>query len=439
MPNEPQIAIRKASAALAVYFKTSYPDFGFAPEAEAAITHWLQAMSSLPPLMPPELVPSANTLLAAIAHADHMSGQVGSPSENEISETDPSQLIFDIVYDDIPFPPPKRSSFSFIDLFAGIGGIRMAFQKAGGKCLFSSEWDKYAKKTYERNFGEVPYGDIRKIDEVSIPDHDVLCAGFPCQPFSLAGVSKKNSLGRKHGFDDPTQGTLFFDIKRIIKEKKPKAFFLENVKNLLHHDKGKTWEIIRQSLEKDLGYLINWRVVDAANWVPQHRERIFIVGYDPGQISIDKNEIVIPTAPSNGHVYPELASIVMKKVDQKYTLGVGTWATLERHKAYHSAAGNGFGYGMHKLPIREGAVTRTISARYHKDGAEILIDQPDRECPRRLTIEEAMQLQGFDPKCFIFPVSATQAYKQIGNSVAVPAVASCAAVIADTLKKRGRM
>jgi len=335
---------------------------------------------------------------------------------------------------DLPYPPPETWNFRFIDLFAGIGGFRIAFQEAGGKSFFTSEWDKFAQQTYVENFGELPYGDIQKIDETTLPDHDVLCAGFPCQPFSIAGVSKKNALGRKHGFEDETQGTLFFDIKRILKHKRPKAFMLENVKNLTSHDKGRTFEVIRRTLEDELGYIVNWKIVDAGAWVPQHRERIYIVGYDPQQINITKEEIIIPDKPDAGHVVPQLSDIIQHDVHD-HTLGPGTWETLKRHKAHHAKAGNGFGYGMLTMPIAPDAVTRTISARYHKDGAEILIEQPgDR--PRRLTVHEAMQLQGYDPDRYRFPVSKTQAYRQIGNSVAVPAVAACAREIANVLRER---
>lgn len=337
-----------------------------------------------------------------------------------------------------------QSDFTFIDLFAGIGGIRLAFEAAGGKCAWSCEWDKYSQQTYERNFGEMPRGDIKEFtgDDKSeedidrlIPDHDVLCGGFPCQPFSLAGVSKKNSLGRKHGFDDPTQGTLFFDIKRIIQAKRPAAFFLENVKHLMHHDNGKTFEVIRKTLEDDLGYIVNWQIVDASLWVPQSRKRIFLVGYNPKKIRISKSDINIPTEPLPGYRYPELNRIVNRYEDKRYMLGPGTWATLERHKKHHAEAGNGFGYGLHTFPIPDGTVTRTISARYHKDGAEILV-QTDGPRPRKLTIQEAAQLQGFDPTRFVFPVSDTQAYRQIGNSVAVPAVEASARQIAKVLKEK---
>ncbi|MCE9616506.1 MAG: DNA (cytosine-5-)-methyltransferase [Lentisphaerae bacterium] len=344
------------------------------------------------------------------------------------------QLALD--FGEIPYPPPDDCRFTFIDLFAGIGGFRLAMQANGGKCVFSCEWDRYAQETYFANFGETPYGDIRKIKADTIPDHTVLCAGFPCQPFSLAGVSKKNSLGRKHGFEDETQGTLFFELARVIREKRPAAIFLENVKNLLRHGGGSTFEVIRRALADELGYVIRWVVVDGARWVPQHRERVFIVGYDPSRVTIKEDEIVIPEAPRKG-VPPrrELSDIVKLEVAPEYTLGPGTWATLERHRKHHEEAGHGFGYGLHRWPISPGDVTRTISARYHKDGAEILVEQKGK-LPRMLTVEEAAQLQGFEVPPFRFPVSRSQAYRQIGNSVVVPAVTSTAAEIARVLRER---
>lgn len=375
-------------------------------ESLALVSHWMQS----PTLKFPFQTNAVSSCLKKLA------GELKQP--------------FD--YSDVPYPPPLSWNFKFIDLFAGIGGFRQAFQQAGGKCVFTSEWDTYAKRTYEANYGEVPFGDIRKIIKKDIPDHDVLCAGFPCQPFSVAGVSKKNSLGRKHGFDDETQGNLFFEIEDILRAKRPKAFFLENVKNLVSHDKGNTFKVIRHILEVGLKYKIAWKVVNGARWVPQHRQRIFIVGFDPEQVSIAKEDILIPEGPSEEYTFPELKSIIGSRVDEKYTLGPGTWETLIRHKSNHAAKGNGFGYGLHKRPIKKGEVTRTISARYHKDGAEILIEQRGKR-PRRLTVEEAMQLQGYDPKKFIFPVSDTQAYRQIGNSVVVPAVAACAKEIAKVL------
>lgn len=399
-------------------------------ELRAALTHWLQYPKILPPLFTEDdKLRVLSELLPGYTKPEDIKDVL------DLNKNYGTELHALLSWSDLPYPPPADWDFTFIDLFAGIGGFRQAFQSAGGKCVFSSEWDTYAKKTYEANYGETPYGDIRKINKEDIPDHDVLCAGFPCQPFSLAGVSKKNSLGRKHGFEDETQGTLFFEIKEILRIKRPKAFMLENVKNLLSHNKGETFEIIRHTLEDILGYVISWKVVDGAKWVPQHRERIFIVGYDPKQIDMTKEEINIPDTPEPGYCYPTLPSIIHKKLEG-YTLGPGTWSTLERHKANHAAKGNGFGYSVHNFPIAKDAVTRTISARYHKDGAEILIAQRgDR--PRRLSIKEAMQLQGYDPDLFEFPVSKTQAYKQIGNSVVVPTVSSIAKEVAEMLSQKG--
>ena len=346
--------------------------------------------------------------------------------------------LLDAIQGPFPFPPPRNPSFTFIDLFAGIGGFRLAFQKAGGRSVFCSEWDEYAQMTYKANYGEVPQGDIRAINVNDIPNHDVLCAGFPCQPFSLAGVSKKNALGRATGFDDLTQGTLFFEIRKILQAKRPAAFFLENVKNLMSHDHGRTFHVIRGVLQQELGYVLKAEVVDGKAWVPQHRERVFIVGFDPRQIDITEEEINIPHAPLPREHFRRhgLADVIQQNVDG-YTLGPGTWATLERHKAHHEEVGNGFGYGIIRWPIAPDAVTRTISARYYKDGAEILVEQPGNR-PRRLTVREAMQLQGYDPERFVFPVTDCQAYKQIGNSVVWPAICSCALEIARVLRERRR-
>ena len=303
--------------------------------------------------------------------------------------------------------------FTFIDLFAGIGGTRLAFDAAGGKCVFTSEWDSKAQDTYKSNFGDDHLnGDITKVDAATVPDHDVLIAGFPCQPFSLAGVSKKNSLGRAHGFLDKTQGTLFFDIVRILKEKKPSAFFLENVNNIISHDNGNTFKVIEGSL-RELGYSFQWKVVDASHYVPQNRQRVYMVGYLIGA-GAENPTFVFPDYPAGPK--PKVRSILEKKVKQKYTLTDNLWTYLQAYAKKHAAAGNGFGYG---LAERKGQ-TRTLSARYYKDGAEILIAQTGKN-PRRLTPRECARLQGF-PENFNIPVSDTSAYKQFGNSVAVPAV-----------------
>lgn len=323
---------------------------------------------------------------------------------------EPEQLYIPFKYD-IPFPPTSKPKFKFIDLFAGIGGIRLAYQNLGGKCVFSSEWDNFAKKTYEANFGEVPFGDITKINEESIPDHDILLGGFPCQPFSIAGVSKKNALGRKHGFLDETQGTLFFDIARIIKHKKPKAFMLENVKNLVSHDKGNTFKVIKNTLE-ELGYSVHYQVLNGKHFVPQNRERILIVGFRK-EIFEGNENFQFPKLPEPKVKFKE---ILEKDVDEKYTLSDKLWNYLQDYANKHKAKGNGFGFGMTDL----NGISRTLSARYYKDGSEVLIPQENIN-PRRLTPRECARLQGF-PDEFLIPVSDNQGYKQFGNSVTVPLI-----------------
>ena len=312
---------------------------------------------------------------------------------------------------DVPFPPPKKYKFKFIDLFAGIGGFRMAFQNLKGKCVFTSEWDKFSQKTYEANYGELPFGDITQIPAKQVPNHDILLAGFPCQPFSIAGVSKKKSLGKEHGFKDETQGTLFFDIVRILDTKKPKAFLLENVKNLVSHDKGKTFKIIKGALE-EIGYSIHSKVLDGKHFVPQHRERIFIVGFNKNVFNGDEI-FAFPKMPEANHV---IKNILDKKVDSKYTLSDKLWLYLQNYAAKHKAKGNGFGFGLVNL----NGITRTMSARYYKDGSEILIPQKGKN-PRRLTPRECARLQGY-PENFIIPVSNAQAYRQFGNSVVMPLI-----------------
>lgn len=319
--------------------------------------------------------------------------------------------------------PVLKSQFTFIDLFAGIGGMRLAYENVGGRCVYSNEWNKYSQQTYYANFGEQPEGDITKVDAKTIPDHDILVAGFPCQPFSIAGVSKKISLGRKTGFEDKTQGTLFFDVCRILKEKRPKAFMLENVKNLKSHDKGSTFKTILESLD-ELKYKVFFAVLDGQNFVPQHRERIIIVGFDMERYG-DDIEFDFDITPVNPK--PVMRDILEKKVDDKYTLSDNLWTYLQNYAAKHRAAGNGFGYGIAPLD----GVSRTISARYHKDGSEILIAQKGKN-PRRLTPRECARLQGF-PESFVIPVSDTQAYRQFGNSVVVPLIENVAKLIVEKI------
>lgn len=322
----------------------------------------------------------------------------------------------------------RVSDFTFIDLFAGIGGMRIAYQNAGGKCVYSNEWNKYSQQTYFANFGEQPDGDITKVDAEKIPDHDILVAGFPCQPFSIAGVSKKNSLGRATGFEDKTQGTLFFDVCRVLKAKRPKAFMLENVKNLKSHDKGRTFKIIMESLE-ELDYQVFYAILDGQNFVPQHRERILIVGFDRKRYGSDigfKFDIT-PRFPK-----PLMKDILEKNVDDKYTLSDKLWTYLQNYAAKHRAAGNGFGYGI----ADPDGISRTLSARYYKDGSEILIAQKGKN-PRRLTPRECARLQGF-PDSFKIVVSDTQAYKQFGNSVVVPLMENVAKLVVSKLHELDR-
>ena len=335
---------------------------------------------------------------------------------------------------------PEKKLFKFVDLFAGIGGLRKGFEPLGGKCVFTSEWNSYAQQTYRANFlcDHAIAGDITKIPAHEIPEHDLLLAGFPCQPFSIAGVSKKNALNRPHGFLCEAQGTLFFDVARIIEHHRPKAFLLENVKNLVNHDKGKTFKVIYKTLTEELGYHVRYRVLDAKPWVPQHRERIFIAGFrEKNDFNLDN--LKIPDSRHNpvlGNIlHPEDGSEPIRenkrfidirtgKVLAKYTLTDKLWNYLRQYAAKHKLKGNGFGFGL----VSDNDVTRTLSARYYKDGSEILVKQK-RKNPRRLTPRECARLMGFDSlkgSSFNIPVSDTQAYKQFGNAVVVPVVKAVA-------------
>ena len=331
-----------------------------------------------------------------------------------------------------------NSAFRFIDLFAGIGGMRLGFEAAGGKCVFTCEWNEQARKTYEANFpGDHPFaGDIRNVRPGDVPPYDVLVAGFPCQPFSIAGVSKKNALGRPHGFLCETQGTLFFVVARLLEAHRPPVFVLENVKNLVNHDKGNTFKVILGTLRDELGYSVHYRVIDAKGWVPQHRERIFIVGFrEENGFSFDNLEFPDtfrgPTLsrilhPEDGSELAESPYTIgnMAMVSEKYTLSDRLWQYLQDYAAKHQAKGNGFGFGL----FGPDDVARTLSARYYKDGSEILIRRREGN-PRRLTPRECARLMGFDrpgQPPFRIPVSDTQAYKQFGNAVVVPVVETVA-------------
>lgn len=342
-------------------------------------------------------------------------------------------------------PAAKTAAFEFIDLFAGIGGIRMGFERLGGRCVFSSEWNAYAQKTYTANFRDAHgiAGDITQISSIDIPRHDLLLAGFPCQPFSIAGVSKKNALGRAHGFACETQGTLFFEIARILHDHRPQAFLLENVKNLKSHDKGNTFRVIRQTLEQELGYHIHVQIVDGAHFVPQHRERVLIAGFrDP--VPFDWSALRLPpkstwklrgilhrtdgTEPYLHHDENRYFDHDTLRVQARYTLTEHLWQYLRDYAEKHRAKGNGFGFGL----VRPDDTARTLSARYYKDGSEILVDQGADNRPRRLTPRECARLMGF-PDTFRIPVSDTQAYKQFGNSVVMPVIENAARIIVPML------
>ncbi len=365
----------------------------------------------------------------------------------ENGEVKARKVVLDRLREMLPandFEDRGPAAFTFIDLFAGIGGMRLGFEAAGGKCIFTSEWNAYSQKTYRANFpndGHEIAGDICEIREKDIPSHDVLVAGFPCQPFSIAGVSKKNALNRPHGFDCETQGTLFFDIERIIRHHRPKAFLLENVKNLVNHDGGRTFQVILDVLERKLKYKVTWRVIDAKGWVPQHRERTFIVGFrEANDFSIRSMPVREPergpklkTILHKASEAPDAHYTTAKGVSDKYTLTRHLWNYLQDYAEKHRKAGNGFGFGL----FGPGDVARTLSARYFKDGSEILIKQLGKQ-PRRLTPRECARLMGFDrpgKKPFQIPVSDTQAYKQFGNAVVVPVVEQIAACMAPYLSE----
>ncbi|GAB4098280.1 DNA (cytosine-5-)-methyltransferase [Sinomonas halotolerans] len=345
-------------------------------------------------------------------------------------------------------PAPEQGDFTFIDLFAGIGGIRQGFDAAGGLCVLTSEWNSYSQRTYSVNFGmnHKFIGDI--VGRVAdVPNHDLLLAGFPCQPFSIAGVSKKNSLGRPHGFEDPTQGTLFFEIKEILAARRPSAFVLENVKNLRSHDQGRTFKVIMDVLENELGYKVQAKIVDGGHFTPQHRERIVIVGFaEEVDFSLDSMELPERTShrlesilhkcdgsePFLDHDGEKYFDFGRGRVHERYTLSENLWNYLQAYAVKHRKAGNGFGYGL----VTPESRTRTLSARYYKDGSEILVAQEDSR-PRRLTPRECARLMGF-PDSFVIPVSDTQAYRQFGNSVVAPVFAELARIMAPHIAELRR-
>jgi DNA (cytosine-5)-methyltransferase 1 len=392
-------------------------------------------------LQPLDLLREARVHYSQREIAAYLDVNVRTVRRWEVCENDPPPYLVDAIRQRLlPLIDTDSSKhpFTFIDLFAGIGGIRLGFEAQGGHCIFTSEWNMFSQKTYLANFphdtNHVLVGDITHVDENDIPHHDVLLAGFPCQPFSIAGVSKKNALGRPHGFECTTQGTLFFDVARIIAAKRPKAFMLENVKNLLSHDKGNTFKVILQTLRDELGYEVHYRVIDGQCFVPQHRERLIIVGFrDNTEFSWD--ELQLPTEklrladilhPQDGREAPEEPYTTGKKatINPKYTLTPKLWAYLQSYSEKHRAAGNGFGFGL----VDADSVTRTLSARYYKDGSEILVSQEMGKRPRRLTPRECARLMGF-PDSFKITVSDTQAYRQFGNSVVMPVMREVARIV----------
>jgi DNA (cytosine-5)-methyltransferase 1 len=339
-----------------------------------------------------------NSLIVAMLEANRRGGQA------QLSLFPDRPVVRPAAADTLPF--------TFIDLFAGIGGFRLGLQRLGGRCVFSCEWDRFSAKTYEAWFGEPPVGDINEVDAGDIPRHDVLAAGFPCQPFSIAGVSKKRSLGQADGFDCKKQGNLFFRICEIVEARRPPVLLLENVKNLKSHDKRRTWPVIESSLQ-NLGYTVFHKIIDAADYVPQHRERIFIVCFDKDVFG-DQPDFRFPEKPAGPQ--PQFRSILESDPPEKYILTDHLWNYLQRYAEKHRAKGNGFGFGL----ADPNGVSRTLSARYYKDGSEILIPRGKGKNPRRLTIVEAARLMGYRDVVTCredVPVSDTQAYKQFGNSV----------------------
>ena len=379
-------------------------------EIEAVVTHWMQSPSVNIPFLTSSMRDHCWTVFQSTGKQKHTL-QVHEPEGIY-------QARLPLAWPGVPFPPPKSPKFKFIDLFAGIGGFRIAMQELGGSCVFSSEWDSYAKKTYEANFAEVPFGDIRKIVESDIPDHDVLCAGFPCQPFSLAGVSARNSLGNDHGFACETQGTLFFDIARIIKAKQPRIVFLENVKNLVSHDGGNTFATIKRTIE-EAGYSFSYRVIDSSSLVPQRRLRCYMVCTRNGKEDFKFPVIEGPPLP--------LKMILEQDVDVSFTISSRLWAGHQKRTIRNLARGTGFTTFCADVD----KPSNTIVARYGKDGKECLIPQ-GRKNPRMLTPRECARLQGF-PENFVIPNSKTASYRQFGNSVAIPVIRKISKAIVQLL------
>lgn len=427
--------------------------------------------------MPPFRVLRERARLSIPAAADELGCSLSTVYRWERSNAEPKRPVREALERRAlaNFSVAGSTSFRFIDLFAGIGALRLGFEGIGGNCVYTSEWDKYCQQTYRKNF-DVTHdiaGDIREVAPADIPDFDVLLAGFPCQPFSIAGVSKKNSLGRAHGFDDEKQGNLFFKIHEILKERRPAAFLLENVRNLVGHDRGITFDVIHRLLSDNapapvrgrrqrsseeveriedlvmqhgpLGYNVSFRIIDAKGWVPQHRERIFIVGFRD-DVGFDLDAMLVPSTAEG----PRLSSILHEyrvdenrdgeyvlpdgRVNPRYTLSPGLWKYLQGYAEWHRERGNGFGFGL----VGPDDVARTLSARYYKDGSEILVHQGADIEPRRLTPRECARLMGFhgpQGEEWQIPVSDTQAYKQFGNAAVVPVIEHLAKFMAPYIER----
>lgn len=422
---------KKNADKICVYGKESLDEDGnIIPfiEQAAILTHYLQLHRTNVPI---PYAAKAEGILNL--WYDFVKGNKNSSKDKDefcVAESDVAyqQYLFPDLFR-APFQAPEHAKFTFIDLFAGIGGFRLAMQAQGGRCVFSSEWNEYSRKTYYANYGEVPFGDITKESTKQlIPKHfDVLCAGFPCQPFSIAGVSKKKSLGRETGFKDKTQGTLFFDVADIISRHRPKAFFLENVKNLCSHDKGNTFKVIKETLE-ELDYSIHFQVMDGQAFVPQHRERILIVGFDKHVYSGTEDFHFPDLSQQPKH---SIREILDAEVDPKYTLSDKLWDYLQNYAVRQQAKGNGFGFGL----VSMDGIARTLSARYYKDGSEILIPQGEGVNPRKLTPKECSRLMGYPEDFIMNAVSDVQAYRQCGNSVVVPLITAVAEQLVNTILK----
>lgn len=407
-----------------IYGETSYEN------QLAVLSHWLHSHGKEVDAVEKEEIAEAiheyleRKAIKQESEIERITGEV-------MAAEDPGQYDLFSDFFNVPFPAPENPKFTFIDLFAGMGGFRLAMQAQGGECVFSSEWNGFSQQTYLANFGEMPFGDITKESTKRyIPkEFDILCAGFPCQPFSIAGVSKKKSLGRETGFKDKTQGTLFFDVADIINRHRPKAFYLENVKNLTSHDKGNTFRVIRETLE-ELDYSLHYKVMDGQTYVPQHRERIMIVGFDRKRFHGDE----LFEFPEQHEATSCIKEILDPNIDPKYTLTDKLWAYLQNYAEKHRAKGNGFGYGLVSLD----GIARTLSARYYKDGSEILIPQGEGKNPRRLSPRECARLMGYPDSYRLNQVSDVQAYRQCGNSVIVPLITAVSEQIINTINEYER-